>query len=193
MNVLDNKVAVIPSVKLFFSFAKWLGKRQRNEDLQNKKKQKNPPFSKGVFFYRRAFEIKSWSKYNPLSLTSLCVNRQTQDHWAPVGAGGNYLEKAALLQVEGGMLITSVDSQDAASSFSFVPSLYGLINYEAMHRWFIWEQEMFKPFFFSFAQTQPPRRRLFLTCPRGTVHNVQEAFNGAAQRKVKAVMSVLSG
>lgn len=51
-----------------------------------------------------------------------------------MGAGGNYLEKAALLQVEGGMLITSVDSQDAASSFSFVPSLYGLINYEAMHR-----------------------------------------------------------
>lgn len=39
-----------------------------------------------------------------------------------------------MLQVEGGMLITLVDSQDAASSFSFVQSLYGLINYETMHR-----------------------------------------------------------
>ncbi len=84
--------------------------------------------------YSGVFEIKSWSKYNSLSLTFLCVNRQTQDHQAPVGAGGNYLEKAAMLQVEGGMLITLVDSQDAASSFSFVHSLYGLINYETMHR-----------------------------------------------------------
>lgn len=39
-----------------------------------------------------------------------------------------------MLQVEGGMLITLVDSQDAASSFSFVHFLYGLINYETMHR-----------------------------------------------------------
>lgn len=51
-----------------------------------------------------------------------------------MGVRGNYLEKAAMLQVEGGMLITLVDSQDAASSFSFVESLYGLINYESMHR-----------------------------------------------------------
>lgn len=53
-----------------------------------------------------------------------------------------------MLQVEGGMLITLVDSQDAASSFPFVQTLYGLINYGTMCRWFIWEQEMFKPFFF---------------------------------------------
>lgn len=39
-----------------------------------------------------------------------------------------------MLQVEGGMLITFVYSQDAASSFSFVLSLYGLINYETMRR-----------------------------------------------------------
>lgn len=45
------------------------------------------------------FEIKSLSKYNLLSLTFLCINRQTQDHQAPVSAGGNYLEKAAMLQV----------------------------------------------------------------------------------------------
>lgn len=51
-----------------------------------------------------------------------------------MGARGNYLEKAAMLQVDGGMLITLVDSEDAAASFSFVQSLYGLINYETMHR-----------------------------------------------------------
>lgn len=51
-----------------------------------------------------------------------------------MGAGDNYLGKAAMLQVEGGMLITLVDSEDAASSFSFVQSFYGLINYETMHR-----------------------------------------------------------
>lgn len=98
--------------------------------------------------YSKVFEIESWSKYNPLSLTFLCVNRQTQDHWALVGARGNYLEKAAMLQVDGGMLITLVDSEDAAASFSFVQSLYGLINYETMHRWFIWEREVFPHFFF---------------------------------------------
>lgn len=46
------------------------------------------------------------------------------------------------------MLITFVDSQDNASLLSFAQPLYGLINYETMHRWFIWEQEIFKPFFF---------------------------------------------
>lgn len=51
-----------------------------------------------------------------------------------MGARGNYLEKAAMLQVEGEMLITFVNSQDAASSFYSVHSLYGLINYETMHR-----------------------------------------------------------
>lgn len=96
----------------------------------------------------RAFEIKFSSKYNSLSLTFLCINRQTQDNYGPVGARGDYLERVAMLQVQGGMLITFVDSQDAASSFSFVLPLYGLINYETVCRWFIWEQEMFKPFFF---------------------------------------------
>lgn len=52
-----------------------------------------------------------------------------------------------MLQVQEGMLITLVDTQDASFSFSFVQSLYGLINYETIHRWSIWEQEMFKPFF----------------------------------------------
>lgn len=102
----------------------------------------------------------SWSKYNPLSLTSLCVNSQTQDQGTPVGSKGNYLEKAAMFQVEGGMLITLVDSQDAASSFSFLQSLYGLINYETMHRWFIWEEEIFKPFFFP-SQIQNRSRKAF--------------------------------
>lgn len=60
-----------------------------------------------------------WSKYNPLSLTFLCINTQTQDHYGPVGARGNYLERVAVLQVEGGMLITLVYSQDAASSLFF--------------------------------------------------------------------------
>lgn len=51
-----------------------------------------------------------------------------------MGARGNYWEKDAMLQVEGGMLITLVYSQDAAFSFAFVHSLCGLINYETMHR-----------------------------------------------------------
>lgn len=42
-----------------------------------------------------------------------------------------------MLQVEGGMLITLVDSQDAASSSAFVQTLYGLINYGTMCRLFI--------------------------------------------------------
>lgn len=62
------------------------------------------------------------------------MNRQTQDDYGPVGARGNYLERIAMLQVEGGMLITFVDSQDDASSFSFVLALYGLINYETACR-----------------------------------------------------------
>lgn len=65
------------------------------------------------------FEIIFCSKYNSLSPTFLCVNRQTQDHGAPAGSKGNYLEKAAMLQFEEGMLITLVDSQDAASSCFF--------------------------------------------------------------------------
>lgn len=70
--------------------------------------------------HSRNFEIIFWSKYNSLSPTFFCVNRQTQDHGAPGGSKGNYLEKAAMLQFEGGVLITLVDSQDAASSCSFV-------------------------------------------------------------------------
>lgn len=35
---------------------------------------------------------------------------QTQDDGAPMGARGNYSVKDAMLQVEGGMLITLVDS-----------------------------------------------------------------------------------
>lgn len=91
-------------------------------------------FTQKVIKYNSNFKLNSWSKYNPLSLTFLCINRQTQDFEAPVGSRGNYLEKAAMLQVEGGMLITSVDSQDDAALFSFVQSLHGLINYETMHR-----------------------------------------------------------
>lgn len=101
-----------------------------------------------VVKYSWNFKLNSRSKYNPLSLTFLCINRQTRVYQAPVGSRGNYLEKAAMLQVEGGMLITFVDSQDDASLFSFAQPLYRLINYETMHRWFIWEQEIFKPFFF---------------------------------------------
>lgn len=69
-----------------------------------------------------------------ITLTFLRINRKTLDRYSTVGARGNYLERVAMLQVEGGMLITLVDSQDAASSFPFVQTLYGLINYGTMCR-----------------------------------------------------------
>lgn len=90
-------------------------------------------------FSRGAYTAKSlkWSPDLNIShsvLPFLCVNRQTQDHRAPLDSRSNYLEKAAMLQVQEGMLITLVDTQDASFSFSFVQSLYGLINYETIHR-----------------------------------------------------------
>lgn len=98
--------------------------------------------------YSQAFEMKPWSKYISLRLTfSLCKQANTGP-LAPLDSRSNYLEKAAMLQVQEGMLITLVDTQDVSLSFSFVHSLYGVINYETIHRWSIWEQEMFKPFFF---------------------------------------------
>lgn len=93
-------------------------------------------------------ESLKWSLNITLSILPFLSKHPNTGQRAPVAARGNYSEKDAVLQVEGGMLITLVHSQHAAPSFSFVLSLYGLINYETMHRWFIWEHKMFKPCIF---------------------------------------------
>lgn len=108
-----------------------------------------------------------------ISLTFPCINRKTLDHYSTVGARGNYLERVATLQVERAMLITLVDSRDAASSSPFVPTLYELINYGTMCRWFIWEQEMFQPFFFLSPVHSSWGEALY----HDSMHN--EAFNPA--------------
>ena len=112
-------------------------------------------------------------------LPFLWVNSQTQDHGAPVGARGNYLERAC--DVTGwGRDVNYLGgfTRCCLFPFSFVPSLYGLINYETMHRWFIWEQEMFKPFFFLLSRARGSQGEALYHMSEvcRTLHNVLEGF-----------------
>lgn len=72
------------------------------------------------FFLTRWLNRAESLKSNPglyITLLVLPFGKQANTGpQGPLGARGNYLERVAMLQVEGGMLITLVDSQDAASS-----------------------------------------------------------------------------
>lgn len=131
-----------------------------------------------------AFEIKLLSKYNSLSLTFLITWRQTYNHGAPLGARGNYLVNAAMFRSErrAGNYLSGF-SRRPFLPFLLFGALYGLINYESMHRWFIWERGMFKPFFcFPLVHRKPEESSLsYVREVCVAPHYVGEAFNGASQ------------